>query len=185
MFQLNQLPNWDKLDPNTTQTRLLNEKSRFVSAWGEARTGKTEICCRKLILALQGLGENFAYIFPNQWLAVNAGMRRVLGMLPEGFAKQMCQQDMLLESSTGSKLYIIYRLDQLEGIQYGGIIVDDACHYPSNFFNHRILPVLSHKAGWCWLTGRLDPSGDNYKSCMQFTGLPLTANYHLDTYRDI
>lgn len=160
-------PAWTPLRPHPMQSKLWRTKARFPVVVAGRGSGKTELSRRRLVRYLQvkkpwpnpryfiGLPtyrqakyvawEEISALIPKSWL------------IPNGANKS----ELTFTTIYGSTLYLVgmdkpYRI---EGTQFDGGVLDEMSDQKPDGYTRTILPMLTHRNGWCWRVGKPKRSG--------------------------
>lgn len=160
-------PAWTELRPHALQSKLWRTTARFPVVVAGRGSGKTELSRRRLVRylpirkpwpdPLYGIGlptykqakrvawPQIEALIPKQWLA------------PRGANKS----DLTFTTIFGSTLMIV-GMDKpfrIEGSQFDGFVLDEMSDQKPEAFTRTILPMLTHRNGWCWRVGKPKRTG--------------------------
>jgi len=151
---------WLQLRYHEKQSQLWRTSQRFIAVAAGRGSGKTELARRRIIryLAVAKSWQRplYFYALPTYKQAKRVAWRPLLDLIPKVWIKgQPHETDMRIETIFGSILYVVGmdKPQRIEGDQWDGGIIDEACDHKPNSFALSILPALSHRNGWCWRIG--------------------------------
>lgn len=152
-------PAWFPLFYHEKQAKLWRTKSRFVAVAAGRGSGKTELARRRIIRYLpikkEWYNPIYAYCLPTYKQARRVAWRPLKDLIPKDWIVQTNETEMRVDTIFGSSLYVVGmdKPQRIEGSQWDGIVLDEACDQKPGSFDLSILPALSHRAGWCFRIG--------------------------------
>lgn len=152
---------WEVLRPHPVQSQLWRYTGRFAAIVAGRGSGKTEICRRKLILQLPIKKPHsdplYFYVLPTFAQAKKVAWYPIIKMIPpEWIAPNgINKTELSIETVTGSKLYIVGadKPERLEGVQADGVMVDESSDQKPGLYQRTIVPMLTHRNGFCYRLG--------------------------------
>lgn len=150
---------WEQLRYHEKQAQLWRCKKRTVYVPAGRASGKTEISCRRLVryLPIRKQHPDPIYVFagPTYAQAKRIAWRKLLGLLPMGWMKDVSLTEMRIETIFGSVLLLIGldKPERIEGIQVDGIVVDENSDVKPGVIDRSVLPTLTWRKGWLWRIG--------------------------------
>lgn len=152
---------WPKLRFHQVQSAFWHYGGRFAAVVAGRRSGKTELCRRKLILnlPLKKPWKNpiYIYLLPTFNQAKKVAWYPILDMIPkEWIAKNgINRTELSITTRFGSKLYIAgadkpYRI---EGIGVDGAVIDESSDQKPGLYGRTIVPMLAERNGFCYRIG--------------------------------
>lgn len=150
---------WEQLRYHEKQYQLWICPKRVVYVPAGRASGKTEIACRRLVryLPIRKTHEDPIYVFggPTYQQAKRIAWRKLLGLIPVGWLKDVSITELRIETIFGSVLFLIGldKPERIEGIQIDGIVVDENCDIKPSVIDLSVLPTLTWRNGWLWRIG--------------------------------
>lgn len=185
-------PAWFKLRYHEKQNRLWRTNCRFPVVVAGRGSGKTELARRFITLQLpykkpwgdpkyfyglptynqakRVVWPQFEALIPKHWLIKNGANR----------------SELTFTTKFGSTLYIVGmdKPARIEGIQVDGGILDECSDQKDGTFTRTILPMLTHRSGFCWQIGvpkRTGPGATHFKKCYD-AGLVVNNKEGFESY---
>ncbi len=165
---------WYPLFHHPIQDQFWESRCRFIAVYGGRGSGKTEIARRKLVLRLADPQPNnpepmYFYAAPTREQAKRIAWKKFLRLIPEAWISDINKSELIIETVFGTSLHIcgMNKPERIEGDQWAGGIIDEACDHISGAYTNSILPALSTYDGFCWRIGvpkRSGPSSREFKS---------------------
>ena len=153
-------PRWTKLKYHAQQAAAMYSKARFINLACGRGSGKTELARRKIVLSLAQRkpwpDPLYFYALPTYQQAKKIAWVEILKLIPKGWMSEPPNiSDLHIKTIFGSELYVLGmdKPQRIEGVQYDGGVVDEACDQKPGSFDLSILPTLSHRKAWCWRVG--------------------------------
>lgn len=151
---------WEPLRPHPKQSKAFFSKARFVNLACGRGSGKTELARRKIVLSLAvrkpWKNPLYFYALPTYNQAKRIAWRELLELIPHSWlATPPNLSDLRIQTIFGSELYVLGmdKPQRIEGLQYDGGVVDEACDQRVGSWDLSIMPALTHRNGWCWRIG--------------------------------
>lgn len=160
-----------KLRPHPLQSRAFYSEEKFVGLACGRGSGKSLIAKYRIIRALsETTGHKrpiYFYLLPTEAQAKRIAWVDLMSMIPKDWIKKINSTDKTIETHFGSVLYVLGgdKPQRLEGVQWDGGIVDEACDYRPGVWDLTLLPALTHRCRFCWRIGvpkRFGSSSDEY-----------------------
>lgn len=160
-----------KLKPHPLQSRAYRAPEKFVGLACGRGSGKSLIAKYRLIRALSETVNHsrpiYFYLLPTEAQAKRIVWSDMLAMIPKDWIRKINATDKTIETHFGSVLYVLGgdKPARLEGVQWDGGIVDEACDYKPGVWNRTLLPALTHRCRFCFRIGvpkRFGTSSDEY-----------------------
>lgn len=157
---------WHELRPHPEQRRLWTEAKRFAVVPAGRRSGKTELCKRRLVI---GLPEKKPWPDPRYFAAAptREQAKRVYwndikALVPQQWLKKVYETDLCLTTKHKSELWVLGmdRPERIEGTPWDGGVLDEYANMKPDAWTANIRPALADRAGWCWFVGV--PEGLNH-----------------------
>jgi hypothetical protein len=97
----------------------------------------------------------YFYALPTYNQARRVAWRPLLDLIPPHWIKKVNQSEQMITTVFGSELHVVGmdKPQRIEGSQWDGGVIDEACDQKPGAFDRSVLPALSHKNGWCWRIG--------------------------------
>lgn len=157
-------PDWYPLRYHECQRRAWLSTARFGALACGRGSGKTELARRKIILALgqpKSRDEDermFFYALPTQAQAKRVAWDKLKSLVPSSWLARkngISESDRMIRTEFGSQLHLVGmdKPQRIEGNQWNGGALDEACDQKPGTFARSIRPALSHKRGWLWMVG--------------------------------
>ena len=162
---------WPVLRRHEQQMRLWTAPQRFIAVAAGRGSGKTELAKRKLIAALPEKKEwdtpRYFFGAPTHAQAKRIAWHDLLRLLPESWVAggksgpNVIAGEMRITTIWGSELHVIGldRPQRYEGLQWDGGIIDESSDQRPRMFALTVVPMLTHRNGWCWRIGVPKRSG--------------------------
>jgi hypothetical protein len=153
---------WEKLRFHPVQAQLWGYTGRFCAIVAGRRSGKTELCKRKLILQLPikkpWPNPNYLYVLPTFAQAKRVAWKDFLRMIPKAWIvpkSGINVQDMSITTIFGSTLYVVGadKPARMEGIGADWAMVDESSDQRPGLFEQTISPMLADREGCCYRLG--------------------------------
>jgi len=187
-------PRWTPLKYHAKQAAAFHSTTKFINLPCGRGSGKTELARRKIVLSLMQRKPwrkpIYFYALPTYNQAKRVAWKELMDLIPKywidpkngGHANIM---DMHIKTIFGSELYVL-GMDmpqRIEGAQYDGGVVDEACDQKPGSFDLSIKPALTWRDGWVWRIGvpkRTGIGSREFKLACDFGNDP--ANIDTETY---
>lgn len=158
---------WKKLRYHPVQSRLWGYAGRFAAIVAGRRSGKTELCRRKLVLQLPIIkpwpDPIYHYILPTFNQAKKVAWYPILNLIPKSwlFRGSINRTELSITTIFGSKLYICGadKPERLEGTPSDGAMVDESSDQKPGLYQRTIVPMLTERDGFCYRLGVPKRSG--------------------------
>jgi hypothetical protein len=155
---------WKKLNYHPVQAKLwrcaVNREKRFIAAVAGRGSGKTELARRFVALNLsfkRDYDPIYAYCMPTFAQARKVAWYPLLDLIPSSWIAHngINKSESSVTTRFGSTLYIVGmdKPHRLEGLQLDGCILDESSDQKPGIFARTIVPMLTHRQGWCWRIG--------------------------------
>lgn len=158
---------WKPLRYHPVQAQLWQYTGRFAIVVAGRRSGKTEICKRKLILQLPLKKEwpdpIYIYLLPTFNQAKKVAWYSILEMIPDNWIPKggVNRTELSITTKFGSKLYVAGadKPHRIEGISCDFCIIDESSDQKPELYPRTIVPMLSDRNGICYQIGVPKRSG--------------------------
>lgn len=159
---------WKPLRYHRVQSQLWQYGGRFAAVVAGRRSGKTEICQRKLVLQLPLKKEwpdpIYLYILPTFAQARKVAWDPILRKIPKEWIvpkNGINKTEMSITTVFGSKLYIVGadKPHRIEGIGADFVIIDESSDQRPGVYDRTIAPMLADRNGTCYRIGVPKRSG--------------------------
>ena len=150
---------WTPLRHHPAQSAAWRTRQRFVNMPCGRGSGKSEIAKRRVVrfLAVKKPWPDplYFYTLPTYAQAKRVAWKSVLALIPKTWIKKIRESELIIETKFGSELHVLGmdKPQRIEGVQWDGGIVDEACDQKPGVFDRSIMPALAHRSGWCWRIG--------------------------------
>lgn len=153
---------WRKLRYHPVQAQLWAHTGRFAAVVAGRRSGKTDICRRKLILQLPIIkpwpNPLYFYVLPTFQQAKRVVWHDIIKMIPQEWIIPKVginRSELSITTIFGSKLYIVGadKPHRLEGVGSDGAVVDESSDQRPGLFSSTIRPMLAEREGFCYRIG--------------------------------
>ena len=150
---------WAKLKYHEKQSKAWRTKARFVALAAGRGSGKTELARRRIVRFLKvkkpWVNPMYFYALPTYKQAKRVAWRPIVDLIPPEWIDKKNDSSMYIKTIFGSELYVVGMDDpeRIEGSQWDGCVVDEACDHKPRSFELSILPALTHRGGWAWRIG--------------------------------
>lgn len=160
-----------KLRPHPLQSRAYLAPEKFVGLACGRGSGKSLIAKYRLIRALAETTPHkrpiYFYLLPTESQAKRVAWVDLLSMVPKDWVKKINSTDKTIETHFGSVLYVLGgdKPQRLEGVQWDGGVVDEACDYRPGVWDLNLMPALTHRCRFCFRIGvpkRFGSSSDEF-----------------------
>lgn len=159
--------NWTPFRYHPVQYLLWQYTGRFVVVVAGRRSGKTEICRRKLILYLPVKkpwpNPIYVYLLPTRDQAKRTVWYDFLRLIPSHWIAKdgINRTELSITTIWGSKLYIAGadKPHRIEGIGIDGVVIDESSDQRPGMYERTVLPMLAERDGFCWRIGVPKRSG--------------------------
>jgi hypothetical protein len=175
-------PAWFPLRYHPDQSKLWRSKSRFRAVAAGRRSGKTEICRRRVVRWLPVKKEwsdpLYFYALPTRDQAKRVAWPKIKALVPKHWIARngISESELSIMTVFGSKLYVLGldKPERAEGVGWDGGVVDESCDQKPGVFDRTLRPALSDRRGWCDRIGvpkRSGPGAHEFKLFWE-KGLP-------------
>lgn len=163
-----QLPiGWYPLRHHDKQQAAWTSKKRFISLVAGRGSGKTELARRKLVISLAYKkpwpNPIYVYCAPTYQQAKKIGWNELLKLIPSQWIEKdgINKSESRISTIFGSTLYVVGmdKPHRMEGLQIDGIVIDESSDQRPELFRKTVIPMLTHRQGWCWRIGVPKKSG--------------------------
>ena len=153
---------WKPLRYHPVQAQLWDFRGRFACVVAGRRSGKTDICRKKLILQLPikkpWEDPEYYYVFPTREQAKRVVWYDFLRLIPSNWYDKktgLNRSELSITTLFGSKLYIVGadKPHRLEGRPADGVVIDESCDQKPGLYGLTIVPMLTERNGWCYRIG--------------------------------
>ena len=158
---------WTTLEHHDTQQEFVRRPYRFNVLPCGRRSGKTELCKRKLVdSALDGKSEHgdprYFAAAPTHAQAKRIYWRDLKALSPRNLVVDISESEMRIEYVTGSEIIVtgMDKPERIEGTPWDGGILDEFANMKPAAWSENVRPALSDRGGWCDLIGV--PEGRNH-----------------------
>lgn len=165
---------WTKFRPHATQCALWKCSDRFVAVPAGRGSGKTELAKRRLVryLAVKKDWSDPRYFYgaPTTDQAKMIAWEPLLALIPTEWVARVDRSMLRIFTVFGSELRVVGmdRPQRVEGPQWDGIVLDESCDHRPGVFDRNVLPMLTHRKGWCWRIGVPKRQGSSAKEYRKF-----------------
>lgn len=167
-------PAWTTLRYHAMQSRLWRSTARFRAVAAGRRSGKTEICRRRVIRMLPVVkpwpDPMYFYALPTRDQAKRVAWPKLKELVPKQWLAErgISESELSITTMFGSKLWVLGmdKPARAEGIGYDGGVVDESCDQKPGVFDLTLRPALSDRIGWCDRIGvpkRTGPGAQEFK----------------------
>lgn len=152
---------WHPLRYHEAQSQLWRDNARFKIVLAGRGSGKSEIAKRFIVRNLPikkpWADPIYAYCLPTLPQAKRVAWEPLKKLIPAEWIKPngISETDKTVETVFGSKLFLL-GLDcpqRAEGVQWDGVIIDEASDVKPGTVNISFLPALSHRNPFFWRIG--------------------------------
>jgi hypothetical protein len=161
---------WFTLNQHELQDRLYRTTARFPVVVAGRGSGKTELSRRKIVRMLNvtkpWANPIYVYGLPTYQQAKRVAWEPIKALVPKHwtakeFGGSINESDLIIKTRYGSTLYVVgmdkpYRI---EGIQIDGAVLDECSDQKPEAYTRTLLPMLTHRKGFCWRIGKPKRSG--------------------------
>jgi len=159
MFAAKEYSEIKKLKPHPLQSRAFRAREKFVGLACGRGSGKSLIAKYRIVRALAETTLHkrpiYFYLLPTEAQAKRIAWTDMLAMIPKDWIKKINATDKTIETHFGSVLYVLGgdKPARLEGVQWDGGIVDEACDYKEGVWDLTLRPALTHRCRFCFRIG--------------------------------
>lgn len=159
---------WKQLRYHEKQSQLWQYNGRFAAVVAGRRSGKTEVCRRKLMMQLPIIkpwnDPIYFYILPTFTQAKRVAWYPILDMIPKNWIVPRIginRTELSITTVWGSKLYIAGadKPERLEGVGSDGCVIDESSDQKPGLYTRTIIPMLADRNGFCYRIGVPKRSG--------------------------
>ena len=154
--------NWAPLDKPrlAVQSEAWKCPSQFLVLRCGRGSGKTELARRRIARYMisktkHGQPGVYAYCLPTIAQARKVAWEPIKALFPKEVVAKCLESTMTIETVFGNTLYL-FGMDErarAEGLQYDGVVVDEASDQPLGVVDKTFMPALTARNGWLWLIG--------------------------------
>lgn len=154
---------WNRLRYHPLQSRLwttIERGKRFISVAAGRGSGKTVIARRKIILQCVQRHDKpnpmYFYGLPTYSQAKRVAWEPLIRSIPRPWIQGKPNlSELCVKFVNGAELWVVGMDNpiRIEGNQWDGGILDEACDQKPKAFDLSIVPALTHNNGWCWQIG--------------------------------
>lgn len=161
-----------QLKEHPLQNAAYRTDKKFIGLACGRGSGKSLIAKYRIVRALAETtnvaNPIYFYLLPTEAQAKRVAWTDMLGMIPKEWIKKLNVQDKTIETHYGSTLYVLGgdKPARLEGVQWSGGVVDEACDYRPGVFDRSLIPALTHNCRFCYRIGvpkRFGPSSSEFR----------------------
>lgn len=152
---------WPLFRYHPVQYAWWSYNGQFAAVVAGRRSGKTELCRRKLILRLPikkpWPNPIYIYLLPTREQAKRVVWYDILRMIPAHWIAKggINRTELSITTVWGSKLYIAGadKPHRIEGLGVDGVVIDESSDQRPGLFERTVLPMLAERDGFCWRIG--------------------------------
>jgi hypothetical protein len=170
---------WTQFRPHPRQIALWLCKKRFVAVPAGRGSGKTQLAKRRLVRHLSPKMRkpwpDARYFFggPTHDQAKRLAWQDFKNMIPRDWVdwdQDVRESDLKITTRWGTELHVVAldKPQRMEGVQWDGCVLDESCDLKPGVFTRSILPMLTHRKGWCWRIGVPKRQGPSAREFRQF-----------------
>ncbi len=161
-----------QLKPHPLQARAYYSSAKYVGLACGRGSGKSEIAKQRLVRALAETTKEpnpiYFYLLPTFAQAKRVAWLDLMSRIPKEWVKSVNVADQSITTHFGSTLYVLGgdKPERIEGVQWSGGIVDEACDYKPGVWDRSLMPAMTHHCRFAWRIGvpkRYGPSANEYK----------------------
>lgn len=165
---------WAPLRPHLKQYQAYFSKQKFVGLACGRGSGKSELAKRRIIRALPVTkpwpDPIYFYALPTYNQAKRVAWESLIKLIPPSWIKRdgLKVSELYIDTVFGSRLYVVGmdKPERIEGVQWDGGVLDEACDHKPGSFDKSVLPALTHRCEFFWRIGvpkRQGPSAIEFK----------------------
>lgn len=149
---------WNKLRYHPVQNQLWHYTGRFAAIVAGRRSGKTDLCRKKLVLQLPVQkpwpDPIYYYILPTFAQAKRVAWKPILNLIPSHWIEDINRQDLCITCKNGSTLYVAGadKPERIEGTPSDFIMVDESSDQKPELMK-TIVPMLAERDGCLYRLG--------------------------------
>lgn len=152
---------WTQLRRHKKQSQIWRALERFLVVVAGRQSGKTEIARRKIVrwLPVIKAWQDPVYIYglPTFAQAKKVAWDQINALIPDEWIVKNGRNrtEMCIRTIWGSKLYIagLDKPERIEGNTVDGVILDECSDQRPEAYTKTVLPMLTHRNGWCMRIG--------------------------------
>lgn len=152
-------PAWEQFKYHEKQHRLWTSNARFKVVCAGRGSGKTAIArmftTRWLPVRKPWRDPVYCFCLPTYAQAERVGWKKIRPLIPEEWIVSDNKSELCITTIFGSTLYVVGmdKPQRIEGMQIDGAVLDECSDQKPEAFTRTILPMLTHRRGWCWRIG--------------------------------
>lgn len=149
---------WSRLRYHEKQSLLWRTAERFPCVAAGRGSGKTELERRRIVRWLPVKKDQPAMYFyglPTYGQAKRVAWDPIRRLIPDSWIKKELASELYIKTHFNSELWIVGldKPQRIEGNQWDGGVIDEACDTQPGTFAKSVVPALTHKRGWCHRIG--------------------------------
>jgi len=165
---------WYPLKYHPVQSLLWRTTARFIAVAAGRRSGKTEICRRKIVRLLPVVkpwsDPLYFYALPTRDQAKKVAWPKLKALVPKHWLAHngISESELSITTRFGSKLFVLGmdKPARAEGVGWDYGVVDESCDQKAGVFDLTLRPALSDRGGGCCRIGvpkRSGPGAHDFK----------------------
>jgi hypothetical protein len=97
----------------------------------------------------------YAYLLPTYPQAKKVAWKKIKQLIPNKWGCKINESELSITSPQGVTLYCVGmdKPERIEGLQFDGVVIDEACDHKSTVWGRTVRPALTHRKGWCYMIG--------------------------------
>jgi hypothetical protein len=160
------------LKPHPLQARAYYTDKKYVGLACGRGSGKSEIAKNRVVRALAETTAQpspiYFYLLPTFAQAKRVAWEDFLTRIPKAWISKTNVADQVITTHFGSSLYVLGgdKPERLEGVQWAGGVVDEACEYRPGVWDKSLVPAMTHHCRFAWRIGvpkRYGSSANEFK----------------------
>lgn len=182
---------WTTFRYHPVQAALWTYTGRFAAIVAGRRSGKTDLCRRKLVLQLPikkpWPDPRYYFILPTYRQAEEVAWEKIKELVPPAWILKggINNTKMTIKTVFGSKLLVAGadKPKRLEGVPSDFVMIDESADQQPGLFSRTILPMLTERSGNCYRLGVPKKDGIGRMEFREFyqhglQGLNQIASFH-------
>lgn len=176
-------PYWKPYRYHALQSKLWRTTARFTVTVAGRGSGKTDMHRRKVVRLLpvrksHGEGAIYCFCLPTYAQAKRLAWDKILELIPKDWIESANKSELCVKTIYGSTLYVVGmdKPARIEGMQVDGVVLDECSDQRPEAYTKTILPMLTHRRGWCARIGVPKRTGVGARAFKEAYDLGLTPN---------
>jgi hypothetical protein len=150
---------WKPYRYHALQNKLWRTTARFPVVVAGRGSGKTDMARMKMVRWLPVIKDwpdpIYCFCLPTYAQASRLAWDKIVALIPSDWEPKVNKSELHITTKFGSRLYVVGmdRPARIEGMQVDGVVFDESSDQRPEAFTRSVLPMLTHRRGWCMRIG--------------------------------